>query len=190
MIVLAVDPDTTTIGFAILRDAVPIRAALVEVKAGGKVNDRKLRVMEAFDAEITRLQTVYELPELTRVDRIVVEGQRHRVGSKVRPQDLLNLAQVAGFCAGALLSRWPSAQLVIPEPAEWKGTIKKERFTQRILSDFGLAVTPEGLMFVGSTLRLPGTQGLRPSKATHVIDALGLAKWGYRTASPEMRRGA
>lgn len=186
MIVLAVDPDTTTIGWALTRDRVPVRAGLVEVPARTKVAQRKLDVMRAFERELSRLRTS-DIPEFTSVDRIVVEGQRHRVGSKVRPQDLINLAQVAGFCAGVLQSLYPSAELVIPEPADWKGTVKKEAFTKRILADYDLVVTAEGLCYSKSTCRVPGTQGLRKAKATHVIDALGMARWGWRTGGGALR---
>lgn len=180
-VVLAVDPDTTTVGWAITRDRIIIRAGLVSVPAKGKAAQRKQAVMLAFQAEMERLRTS-EIPEFQAVDRIVVEGQTHRPGSPVRAQDLIHLAQVAGFCAGALRSLYPSAELLIPTPQEWKGSIAKAIFTKRILNDFEIDATDAGLVYRGSMIRVPGTQGLRKTKATHVLDALGLARWGWRTA--------
>jgi hypothetical protein len=185
-VVLGVDPDTTTVGWALTRDKVLVRAGLVSVPAKGKVAQRKLLVMRAFLDEMSRLRTG-EIPEFQNVDRIVVEGQTYRPGSPVRAQDLIHLAQVGGFCAGALAAIYPLAELVMPTPMDWKSSVKKDIFTKRILADFDVVVTDRGICFKGSDCRVPGTQGLKPSKATHVLDAMGLARWGWRTASVRSR---
>ena len=185
MIVLGIDPDTKTTGLGLLNDGKPIYAHLIEVPdRKAKVNVRILRMVDAVESFLSNFRV--EQPEGAAIEKIVIEGQRHRPGSKVRPQDLIHLAQVAGAIAGVCSALWPGVQIVMPEPTAWKGSVKKDVFTRRILKDLGLELSEKGgLQFADAkvTVRLPGTTKLKKSDSSHPIDGLGLALWGYRNTS-------
>lgn len=186
MIVLGIDPDTKTTGIGLLNDGRPIHARLIEVpKRRAPVGERILQMIDRLDDVLSDLRI--DLPEGQHVERIIVEGQRHRPGSPVRAQDLIHLAQVAGIAAGLCRVLWPGREIVMPEPSDWKGSVRKDAFTRRILRDLELEHAPNGgLRYRGGTVRVPGTPSLKKADATHVIDGLGLALWGWRTA-PRIR---
>gem|GEM_PF-2552943 len=182
MIVLGIDPDTKTTGVGLVNAGSPIYAQLVTVpNKTAKVNVRILQMIDQMESFLSNFRV--EQPEGASIAKIVVEGQRFRPGSPVRPQDLIHLAQVAGSIAGICRALWPGVEIVMPEPTDWKGSIKKATFTRRILKDLGLTIGADGgLVFVGSPikLRLPGTTKLSKTDSSHPIDGLGMALWGYR----------
>jgi hypothetical protein len=181
MIVLGIDPDTKTTGLGLLNDGRPIYAKLVAVaKRTEKIDQRKLSMINALTDFLTDFRI--DQPEASQIERIVIEGQRHRPGSPVRPQDLIHLGQVAGALVGICRTLWPGVEILMPEPSDWKGSIRKDIFTRRILSNLDLELDERGgLAYKGSKpqVRVPGTPGLSKRDSSHPIDGLGLAHWGY-----------
>lgn len=191
MIVLGIDPDTTHTGVGLIKDGRAIYAKLVEVpNRKAKVRERILRMIDAVDEFLADFRINH--PEGTQIGKIVVEGQRHRTNGKARAQDMIHLAQVAGAIAGSCRSYWPGIEIEIPEPQEWKGSVKKAIFTRRVLKDLGLELSPRGgIQYTGSktVVRVPGTTKLAEKDSSHPIDGLGLAHWGYlRTPLRSLRR--
>lgn len=166
MIALGIDPDTKNTGIAIVScDAVPevIYFATVKVKASLPVETRILHLSRAIAMQLRDLP--YGIP----VEHIVVEGQRVYPRSKVRPQDLIHLAQVAGLAAAHAQQAYPLATLCIPEPRVWKGTVEKGAMQRRILKRVGLTDSLEGV---------DGVEKMTKTQRGHVVDAIGLALWG------------
>lgn len=178
MIVLGIDPDTKTAGIGIAQDGKPIYGSLVAVKnARDPVARRINQMIDLLAQELTKVRMGD--PEPVQIDKIVVEGQTHRTGSRVRPQDLIHLAQVAGMAVGICKELWPTIEIIIPPPADWKGSIPKAVFTKKLLRWLNITYDPRGgLRYRDGKVRVPGTYTLPKAKATHVIDALGMARWG------------
>jgi hypothetical protein len=74
---------------------------------------------------------------------------------------------------------YPTATILCPLPTKWKGNMDKGAFTKKSLRELGLELTARGLQFADSTARLPGTISLSKRRASHVIDALALARWSW-----------
>lgn len=182
--ILGIDPDTKTVGIGVVssegESSWASYAHLLAVKnRKAPVRKRILELIHSTPETLKRLRM--EVTELSCLDAIVVEGQRHRPHTAARAQDLIHLAQVAGILIGTCRELWPSAQIFFPEPAEWKGTIKKAVFTKRVLENLNLThSTSTGLCFVGGNLRVPGTTKITKADSSHVIDGLGLANWGIK----------
>lgn len=101
------------------------------------------------------------------VDRAAVECMRHYTGkTKVRPQDLIHLNEIAGCALGATRVLWPDALVWDPKPQQWKGTISKPVHQRRVLRQVSLTT---------ELLGVPGTEDLTPKQKGHIIDAIGLA---------------
>lgn len=177
-VALGIDPDTTNIGFGVVEEGDRIlRAGLIQ--GGNPKADVRTRILLLVGA----IQSTYmDLKQRgIEPDIIVVEGQRYRhqaKKNKVRPQDLIHLAQVAGMCITAAHEFWPSFALRFPEPAEWKGTIPKEVYTRRtckrmnILSDVKQKCLMQGSRVISDPYPL--------SQHTHAIDGIAMAWWGLR----------
>lgn len=98
-----------------------------------------------------------------QVDDLVVENQRVYPGPRrADPNDLLPLAQVVG----GVFARIPALYRHNPMPQEWKGSVKKEIFTQRTLN----ALTPpeRGVLSAAKVAK---------SLEHNVLDAIALGKW-------------
>lgn len=103
----------------------------------------------------------FALPAL--VDTLVCEGQQVYPGMRAaNPNDLLPLS----YLCGAVQARIPAHQCLMPLPKTWKGTLRKEAFTRRILSRLG-----KDEMEILKEVRCP------PSLLHNVVDAVGLALW-------------
>jgi len=177
MIVLGFDPDTKTTGFAMMRDKTPLHARLLAVPNRREpIATRRLKMVEVLSDFLSDFRI--ENPDAMHVDRIVVEGQRIRAGGRARPQDIVHLAQMAGAIVGACRMLWPQVEILVPEPQDWKGTVRKDVFTRRILRNLMLEHQTGGLYYAGGHVRVPGTVNLKQADVTHVVDALGLALWG------------
>jgi hypothetical protein len=89
--------------------------------------------------------------------QIIIEYQRLRIGrEKGDPNNMMELQGVVGAISG-LFYEWPPVAYF---PEQWKGTIKKEVMTQRILN----RLTPEELLVIGPL----------NSKSHNTIDAVGI----------------
>ena len=171
MIALGIDPDTKATGIAVVQTlpAGSLRptprvlyVATAPVKAPLSVQERVRLMGNVVWAEL------HSIPFNRGIDRIAVEGQRVYSKGKVRPQDLIHLAQVAGMAAAHAQMGLPEASLWIPEPVQWKGSVEKGAMQRRILGRVGLTEKLEGV---------EGAEGMTKTQRGHVIDAIGLAMW-------------
>ena len=183
MNILGIDPDTKTTGIGIIANGRPTHGRLVVVpKRNAKWELRRPAMVRALNEALAGLR--FKASDAERVDIIVVESQfiyppKGKEKGTKRPNDILHLAQIAGAALSAAIDAYPTASVLMPTPVEWKGTARKDSFTTTLLKKLGLEPTARGLEFIGSTARLPGTTKLAPTDATHVIDALGLARWAH-----------
>lgn len=92
---------------------------------------------------------------------LAVEVPRVYTNGSARPEDVLQLAVVAGAFVGGVDAEFYS----LPRPSEWKGTIDGKILCERVMSK--IANTAERLI----VLRSEG------GTTTHVQDALGLGFW-------------
>jgi hypothetical protein len=152
------DPDTNHIGFAILNpQGRVLRADLIECADLNAVVERRV-----LDLLFRALPAT--LADLVPFDLICVEGQRW-----------IHLAQVAGGCVSALKAHSPTARIFFPFPSEWKGTIKKEIFTKRIMKTMRLTSCTKTNQLCQDGV--PISRAFPRGKHTHMIDAIGLARW-------------
>lgn len=136
-----------------------------------------LKAEETFDLGIAveswvrQHQKRFTLPDT--VDVLVVEGQQiYGAVSYANPNDLLPLA----YLAGAVFARVPAHARRMPLPRQWKGSLKKELFTRRILSS----------MRADERIVLEEVDCPK-SKLHNVLDAVGLGLWSIgavRTIDP------
>lgn len=174
MICLGIDPDTFNTGIALVEATDPTKASKAKFKVrhvAVAAVDRRLSVQRRILN--MRNQIEYELWLMDHgdyVDRTCVEGQVHYPKSKVRPNDLIHLAQVAGMAgmAAGYVVEGSSDDLWFPEPAEWKGQAKKAPHQKQILQTVELNADLEGVT---------GASRLNTIQLGHVIDAIGLAVW-------------
>lgn len=131
---------------------------------------RRWRAVESMcDALPGRLREILQGYYDVSIDLVVVEAQRKYPNSPVQPNDLIQLAAVAGAAASAALGfRRPRPRLWMPEPREWKGQQKKHPHQERILERVGLT-WKQAKQTIGTT---------RKEDARHAVDALGLALKG------------
>lgn len=124
MIALAVDPDLHTTGVALVEsDTDGFRVVAIQTVRAGK----GLRDEEAVIAMAGELHKA--LPSLVAwADVFAVEGQRIYQQTRANPMDLIRLAQVAGAAVG--LCR--STNVLMPEPAVWKGQLPKDVHHARV----------------------------------------------------------
>jgi hypothetical protein len=181
MIVFGFDPGTKTAGFGVLNDGRPVHAHLFKAeKLRAKLDVRRLDIIQQVSDYLSDYRV--EAPEAMDVERIIIESQTYRTGSPVRAQDLIHVGHLTGAMAGICRLLWPHVEIVIVRPEDWKASVPKAVMTKRILKDLGLAYDPRGgLSYVDGTVRVPGSTTANKKDAGDVIDALGLAKWGYRT---------
>lgn len=103
-------------------------------------------------------------------DLVVIERPKiyNASTAKANPDDIITLA----ICVGRYVERftYSATKIKLPSPAEWKGQVPKAIHNARVLSvltmhelhNAGLSDTPKG-------------------KHHNVIDAIGIAKWAFRT---------
>lgn len=183
MICLGVDPDTFNTGIAIVRvdtmthhshvdrtvTRTPLRLGAQVLYATTVASDPKRGVEWRLSDQGRCLAEVLRGIRAAgfEVDRAAVECMRHYTGkTKVRPQDLIHLNEIAGNALGATRVLWPDALVWDPKPQQWKGTISKPVHQRQILRQVDL--TP-------ALLDVPGTEGLTLTQRGHIIDAIGLA---------------
>lgn len=99
------------------------------------------------------------------VDDLVVEGQQVYGGFTAQdPNDLLPLAQVVG----GVFARVRHHNRHNPLPRQWKGSVAKAIFTERLRSNL---TDHEAALLSGLGL---------PKRTEHnVLDAIGLGKWWF-----------
>jgi len=175
MISLGIDPDLHHAGVALVRDGkkvIAVRCPTVSSNLRGA--EAAVAMAQAMELVLTELFQAYGAPDV-----VAVEGQESYLGSKVKPQDLLNLALAAGVAVGIVRACWSAPRIEVPRPVTWKGSVPKDIHQKRILRSVGIPfATGEKPTRI---LRLPETDGfagIKPKNMIHVIDAIGLAVWG------------
>lgn len=102
-----------------------------------------------------------------RVGAIVVEKPQVYRAGKGDPNDLINVAVVTGEWLGI----FRDADQVTPLPRQWKGQVPKLAHNARTLGKLTSAENRNYLACVAH---------INVSARHNVIDAIGLAKWGYK----------
>lgn len=181
---LGIDPDTTTPAFALLQSRGPHRPPNVLWAGIAWPQDPKAPVEQrivSLAREIGLISNRY----FHFVDVAVVESQRKYPQDKVDANDLIHLGQVAGICMaaanGAVTAPPERGKLLAPYPAQWKGNADKKIMQARYLKRVGFDSVDEFLKG-----EFPGRETIvRKGLASHVIDAIGLAWWGFEQVAPQ-----
>ena len=172
--VIGVDPDTKCTGFALVVDGKATAVGVFDIRHL-KVKGREAAIQMGADLSLF-FQDISFTPTLS-----VIEGQQIYRKSKADGNDLLLVALVSGAAAGSAALN--SQATVIPRPKDWKGQQPKGVNQSRTLDRLGWSysfdgpkrpvrdvVIPEDVNVVGE---------IPPAHMKEVLDALGLALWGY-----------
>jgi len=169
--VLGVDPDSTHTAWAIISgDDAQAVGVWKTKRSGAATTVRQLSMaMEEILGE--------------SFDLVVVEGQQYHHGNSTPAKDLIKLAQISGGIAGLFMAG-PGSKVVIPEPFEWKKTVKKTIHQTRTYRGLGL-LSQVGAGYAYPTgcaglAKVRGAGALNMGDWKHVGDALGLAAYGSR----------
>lgn len=172
-VVFGYDPDTKTPAYALV--------TLTEILEVG-----------ILPADLRKLSVgMQSVLDRTKPALAVVEGQQIYEGSKVRPNDIMHLAQVAGVVIGMIAAYRPTANILWPEPVEWKKQVPKKINQARTFVHYGISYTlslgaepycyPSGC---AKAARIAGAGKLKQGDWKHVADAVGLALYGVRVCNP------
>ena len=188
-IAIGIDPDLHHVGVAVAS-----RSRILALRSISVPN--ALRGPDAVTVMALALREIHDIVSLVNgvVTHIAVEGQTvypASSGKTVRPQDLIRLAQVAGAALAHCTNAIPSpAWIECPEPVLWKGQVPKAIHQVRTLNAYGgetagwkwvmPKVKQKGIVVMANPVGivLPGAQW------THVLDALGLARWAAWESRP------
>jgi Holliday junction resolvasome RuvABC endonuclease subunit len=166
MIFLGIDPDTKHTGLAVVK-ATPLsrmhtefevlKVGVAEAK-GRLVQDRLVEMAMEIDLFVDGIFRMFD------VNSCVVEWQKLRPNKEKNPNAILDLTGVAGMAVAAC---WQEGGKVhTPIPSEWKGTVDKQIHQKRILKAITLNTEC-------------GFKQLKRTHLSHVVDAIGLAMWGF-----------
>lgn len=173
---LGVDPDTKNTAFAVLHAGAlclqglnPPVVTWTDVASVDPDRDVEWRIHAMLPVMGETVNNLcYNLSEYyqdLKIDFAIVEGQEKYPKDKVRPNDLIHLAQVAGMAAG-MIAVYHEIMPHIVRPRKWKGSVPKKVHQQRILSKVVIGVECD---YLDCTKTQQG----------HVIDAMGLAYYGF-----------
>lgn len=188
--VVGIDADSHAAGLAgwSLGDREPLWVGSTSVSAAG--------VLGAEDMHSQARALLEGLPVSHQIGHrvlIVVETMRIRraAGAETRnPQSLVDLSFFAGLLAATALARWPGSILLPVEPMTWKGNTPKKIHHSRLLTQMGWPA--KVLSDYARPVRAPqgvlGAGQLKPSDWKHVMDGVGLAKWGVEQLEQTMGR--
>jgi len=175
---LGVDPDLHNTGLAIAdKNGNIVWVGCCSVPRDCKGSNAVIAMAKALDETLANYKMLH----------VVVEGQTINFKQTRNPGDILHLAHVTGIIVGLLAPRgWLS--LFIPTPREWKGQVPKQIHHQRILDTLGWKYNVHPGYCV--PINPPVDMGI-PLKGTqwkHVVDAIGLARWGWKESTVRSRR--
>lgn len=163
---IGIDPDTTATGIAVLMNGALLSTHVVRARgrlAFDRAEEMGCNLQRTLSEVWDKLHNRRYHPMADQTITIIVEWQKPRPGDP-RPQSITDLAIVAGMAYQAALHAFPTAKILRPYPAEWKGTIPKPVHQKRIKRE----------MFHSSDDQsLETTWG--KTHASHVLDAIGLA---------------
>jgi hypothetical protein len=175
---VGIDPDTHTTALALIDTKNTVLA--VDVVRADNLDDMVMAV--SIIHGWLKVQFGNEFLRLT----CVVEGQESYLGPgrHARVSDLLNLAYVAGACAGACYASPLVAKVLRPLPKEWKGTISKKQKQEHIARKLGWKWGERADYIMPATdSYVPDLPAhIKPADWKHIMDAIGLALWGCEKA--------
>jgi len=156
---LGIDPDLHHAGIALLNSKSG-EGRLWVAKAPSKLKGEEANVAMAQSLRhiVLVLGWVDSVDSVDSVE-IVIESQKIRPGTSVNPQDIVMLAQAAGVAVGVLSGLSDNISLV--QPQDWKGSIPKEAHHAVIREHYRIE------------------KGQLGPHESHLLDAVGLAAWGW-----------
>ncbi len=187
---LGIDPDLHSIGLALVTPERVLAVGVVRIpmkyKGDAAVQRMTLACAKAIPEWLCTLQGHPEFSPAA-LDVVVVEGQELYLVKAGNPDSILRLGQVAGaaFCVAQAACN-PRAAF-IPRPKVWKGSVPKDIHQKRTLSRYGwkyksmgkgkeawACPTSLGAYPLLTTVQMP------QSSWKHVVDAIGLGRWGFQ----------
>lgn len=175
---LGIDPDMHHIGVAIVSRTGVEAIDIIGQPGNPRGEKAVIGMAECLYESLATFATGFF------IDKVVVENQNLYLKGKANPGNILRLGQVAGMCVMAARMCLPEAEILMPSPQLWKGSVPKEIKHKRILAslDWSWAETGlEGKKIIPAVPdNLIGISQIPLSQWTHVIDAMGLAKWALR----------
>ena len=185
---IGVDPDTTKLTAVIIDESLTIERVCM-VRAPKGVKGREAVVWIMAEGMIALKECMRGFLHLN-VHALAVEGQQvYASGSTgAKPQDIVQLASVAGGVYSMLYGVFFPRQAYFPLPREWKGSIQKGTHQARLLKRLELPYRVMGGK--GSEYPVPvdafleriqplyrGTHKMNPGDWKDINDSLGLAVW-------------
>lgn len=184
MIYLGVDPDLHNTGLA-LADHERVYAVRI-VTVPGKLKGERAVVEMCKQVRFAIPQLLsehYQERNGAEVAGGVVEGQQRYVGKGGTPDVLINLACVAGAAIAQLADHVGPEATHRPLPRQWKGDVPKAIHQARLCSRLGWSYEKRADYVVPHVLHAKapvpfGVELLKDAAWKHVMDAIGLARWG------------
>lgn len=175
MLCLGIDPDSLYVALAVgsSQDILAVHSHKIKGARTDTIEPviRALRIqIPAFMQSLT-LDAVWPM-------RIVVEGQRVYAGSKVQPNDLIKLAKIAGAAAGICAMLYPDKHIIIPDPRDWKGSVKKHIYQARLYNKLGWGYVSHKSANYAHPENPTAGKSLKQGEWKHAGDACGLCMWG------------
>lgn len=172
---LGIDPDLQLPALSIIRGQ---EVVFVSKLKTSKSTGEKAVVEVAQRA----VHWLLDVPEMA-IASVTVENQQIYAGKTKNPQQIKQLAAVAGALLASCSMVWPDAELRYPLPREWKKGTPKRIHQARILSRLGIEHEAKGGRGDGYCvpswgIAPAGAEDLNPGDYKHVVDAIGLAAWG------------
>lgn len=153
---IGIDPDTKATGIAMVGPEGVQMVGLARAK-GRYAVDRLPEMAQSIDEAIAPMMAYLG-------DKRVAIELMHIRPHERNPNSIINVQAVAGMAIASARLRG-AVEILTPIPSKWKGTVPKEIHQKRILAAEGLDI------------EAPVFEGIPKSMRTHVVDAIGLARW-------------
>lgn len=169
VIAMGVDPDLHSTGVAICRGIRPLALYLIRPPSKAVGARAVAHMIQAARQETWDCYTV---------SRLAVEKPQFYVTNTSAPEDLLNLAAVAGGMVGVLGGIYPVARVALPHPADWKGQVPKDIHHRNLCARLGWTYKDvRGHVFPTNVDPSILRSDIPVSGWNHVLDAIALAHW-------------
>lgn len=166
MILLGIDPDTKATGMGVFKGGKPVMARSC-ISKGRYAKDRAAGSIEAIHEALREIEIDLAPPGRPPELKVAIEWQKIRAGENAgKAQNIADLLGISYACLAVVKFVFPYSQILLPLPAEWKGTIPKGVHQKRLRKKLGLDGANAELL-----------AGMTNTNASHAIDGLGLALW-------------
>lgn len=166
MIYIGIDPDTKATGIGVLKGGKPVAALLCRA-SGRFTKDRAPGMIESLHRGLQDINNDFCGFAPSGIVEVAIEWQKIRAGEYARKaQNIADVLGVSYACLAVVKMVFPYAEIELPLPSEWKGTIPKAVHQKRVIRKLGLEGPNADLL-----------KGMTKTNASHVIDGLGLALW-------------